>query len=90
MGMERVLLLFDESRPFWTEELIELAGEDPTAAVSLEKEGYLENLEGGFCLTGGAGGLPPLGRGILPGVPAGGKARRPRAGGPEAEDSAAL
>ena len=51
MGMERVLLLFDESRPFWTEELIELAGEDPTAAVSLEKEGYLENLEGGFCLT---------------------------------------
>jgi hypothetical protein len=52
MGMERVLLLFDESRPFWTEELIELAGEDPAAAVSLEKEGYLEDLEGGFRLTG--------------------------------------
>ena len=51
MNRERVLLLFDESRPYWTEELIELAGEDPAAAVSLEKEGLLKNLQGGFCLT---------------------------------------
>jgi len=51
MGIERVLLLFDESRPFWTEELITLAGEDPAEAVSLKKEGYLEDLEGGFRLT---------------------------------------
>lgn len=51
MNRERVLLLFDESRPFWTEELMELAGEDPAVAAVLEKEGLLESLQGGFRLT---------------------------------------
>lgn len=51
MNRERVLLLFDESRPYWTEELMELAGEDPAVAVALEKEGLLKGLQGGFCLT---------------------------------------
>ena len=49
--LERVLLLFDENRPFWTERLIGMAGEDPAVAVSLEKEGLLKSLGRGFCLS---------------------------------------
>jgi len=52
MSRERVLLLFDEHRPFWTERLIGIAGEDPSSAAILEKEGLLQPLAGGFCLTG--------------------------------------
>ncbi len=52
MSRERVLLLFDENRPFWTEKLMEMAGEDPSSAAILEQQGLLKSIGGGYCLTG--------------------------------------
>lgn len=52
MSLEKVLLLFDRKRPFWTGELVELAGEDPTTLSRLEKEGLLEKLDDGYVLSG--------------------------------------
>jgi len=51
LSREKVLLLFDEERPFWTERLIGMAGEDPAVAVSLAREGLLKSLGRGFCLS---------------------------------------
>lgn len=52
MNGERVLLLFDESRPFWTGRLVEMAGEDPSVLEGLASEGLLQRTGEGFCLTG--------------------------------------
>jgi hypothetical protein len=51
MGLERVLLLFDENRPFWTERLVAMAGEDPLLLEKLAENGLLERAEGGYFLT---------------------------------------
>lgn len=51
MSEERVLLLFEESRPFWTERLVEMAGEDPLLLEKLAEKGLLKKTKGGFCLT---------------------------------------
>ena len=49
--LERVLLLFDENRPFWTERLVKMAGEDPLLLEKLADNGLLKKTGGGFCLT---------------------------------------
>lgn len=51
MRLERVLLLFDENRPFWTERLVEMAGEDPLMLEKLEEKGFLKKAGGGFFAT---------------------------------------
>ncbi|KUL01200.1 MAG: Uncharacterized protein XE12_1155, partial [Synergistales bacterium 54_9] len=51
MSLETVLLLFDRKRPFWTAELLELAGEDPSTADGLEKKGLILRRDGGFVLS---------------------------------------
>ena len=51
MSEERVLLLFEESRPFWTERLVEMAGEDPLLLEKLAERGLLQRTGAGFCLT---------------------------------------
>lgn len=51
MNPERVLLLFDENRPFWTERFVEMAGEDPLLLEKLAENGLLKKAEDGFCLT---------------------------------------
>lgn len=51
MRLERVLLLFDGNRPFWTERLVEMAGEDPLLLGKLAEKGFLEKKEGGYFLT---------------------------------------
>ncbi|MDO9509600.1 MAG: hypothetical protein Q7I97_09750 [Thermovirgaceae bacterium] len=51
MSEERVLLLFDENRPFWTERLVEMAGEDPLLLEKLAGGGLLRRFGGGFCIT---------------------------------------
>lgn len=50
--MERVLLLFDKDNPFWTPELVALAGEDPGELECLLKKGLLKRTpSGNFCLS---------------------------------------
>lgn len=49
--LERVLLLFDENRPFWTERLVKMAGEDPLLLEKLADNGLLKKAGDGFCLT---------------------------------------
>ena len=51
MRLERVLLLFDENRPFWTERFVEMAGEDPLLLDKLADEGLLKKSGGGFSIT---------------------------------------
>jgi hypothetical protein len=51
MSLETVLLLFDRKRPFWTSELLELAGEDPSVTADLENAGLLIRRDGGFVLS---------------------------------------
>lgn len=51
MSQEKVLLLFDEKRPFWTAGLVELAGEDPSVLAELERQGLLEPRFGGHILS---------------------------------------
>jgi len=51
MSFEKVLLLFDRKHPFWTAELIDLAGEDQSALSHLEKEGLLEKKDDGYVLS---------------------------------------
>jgi len=51
MRLERVLLLFEENRPFWTERLVEMAGEDPLLLDKLAEKGLLKKTGGGFCLS---------------------------------------
>ncbi|MFP4482442.1 MAG: hypothetical protein ACLFN0_06580 [Thermovirgaceae bacterium] len=51
MSLEKVLLLFDRKHPFWTKELMELSGEDPSALTRLEGEGLLEKMDDGFVLS---------------------------------------
>lgn len=50
--MERVLLLFDKDNPFWTPELVALAGEDPGELECLFTKGLLELTPcGNYCLS---------------------------------------
>lgn len=51
MSLEKVLLLFDRKRPFWTSELVQLAGEEPSTLPRLEQEGLLEKESDGFVLS---------------------------------------
>jgi hypothetical protein len=51
MSLEKVLLLFDGKRPFWTSELIQLAGEEPSTLHRLEQEGLLKKESDGFVLS---------------------------------------
>jgi hypothetical protein len=51
MSLEKVLLLFDGKRPFWTSELVQLAGEEPSTLHLLEQEGLLEKESDGFVLS---------------------------------------
>jgi len=50
--MERVLLLFDKDNPFWTPELVGLAGEDPGELECLFAKGLLKQTPcGNYCLS---------------------------------------
>ncbi len=51
MSLEKVLLLFDRKHPFWTEELITLAGEDQSALSHLEEDGLLDKKDDGYVLS---------------------------------------
>jgi len=51
MGLERVLLLFEASRPCWDRENVELAGEDPAGLEALFREGLLEERGGVYHLS---------------------------------------
>lgn len=51
MEYGRLLLLFDQENPCWTEYLARLAGEDPDSLQSLREKGLLEDREGVFFLT---------------------------------------
>ena len=52
MDHSNLLLLFDENNPFWTEDLIRLAGEDPGPLPSLREAGLIEERDGVFSLSG--------------------------------------
>ena len=47
-----ILLLFSEENPFWTEDLVRLAGEDCSVLRELREDGYLVEEKGVFSLTG--------------------------------------
>lgn len=49
--MEGVLLLFDESHPCWTHDLVQDMGEDPGTLKTLQKEGLLMEENGIYSLT---------------------------------------
>lgn len=51
MKGENVLLLFNTNYPCWNEELVRLAGEDPSMLEILETEGYLERTDTCYVLT---------------------------------------
>lgn len=51
MSKEKVLLLFDKKRPFWTKELVKLAGEDPKELDALESSGLIAAKGNGYVLT---------------------------------------
>ncbi len=51
MGLERVLLLFEASRPCWDRANVELAGEDPHGLEALRREGLLEEQKGVYRLS---------------------------------------
>lgn len=52
MNSSDLLLLFDENNPFWTEDLIRLAGEDPGHLSGLCRAGLLEERDRVFSLSG--------------------------------------
>jgi hypothetical protein len=51
MSKEKVLLLFDKNRPFWTKKLVALAGESPDELDILESLGLVAPRGDGFVLT---------------------------------------